>query len=96
MHALSVGTAGSFNPGPSWQIKGSGDFNGDGRDDILWQGSDGTPAIWLMDGMHALSVGAAGSFNPGPSWQIKGTTTSMATAGLTSCGRAATARRQSG
>ena len=68
----SVGAAGSFNPGPSWQVKGSGDFNGDGKSDILWQNSNGTAAIWLMDGTNAMSVGAAGPFNPGPSWQIKG------------------------
>ena len=65
--------AGSFNPGPSWQIKDTGDFNGDGKSDILWQSSNGTPAIWLMDGTNAVTVGAAGSFNPGPSWQIKDT-----------------------
>jgi hypothetical protein len=47
--AAWVGAVGPFNPGPSWQIKGTGDFNGDGKSDILWQGSDGTPAIWLMD-----------------------------------------------
>ena len=40
--AAGAGMAGSFNPGPSWQIRGTGDFNGDGRSDILWQGSDGT------------------------------------------------------
>jgi hypothetical protein len=66
------GAVGPFNPGPSWQIKGSGDFNGDGKSDILWQGSDGTPAIWLMDGTNAMSVGAAGSFNPDRNWQVKG------------------------
>ena len=47
------------------------DFNGNGKSDILWQGSDGTPAIWLMDGMNAVTAGAAGSFNPGPSWHVK-------------------------
>jgi hypothetical protein len=57
---VSTSAAGSFNPGPSWQVKGSGDFNGDGKSDILWQGSDGTPAIWLMDGATAVSVSAAG------------------------------------
>jgi hypothetical protein len=62
-----------FNPGPSWHIKDTGDFNGDGRSDILWQGSDGTPAIWLMNGLNALATGAVGPFNPGPSWLIKGT-----------------------
>jgi hypothetical protein len=30
MTSVSVDIAGSFNPGPSWQIRGTGDFNGDG------------------------------------------------------------------
>jgi len=48
-------------------------FNSDGKSDILWQSSDGSPAIWLMDGMSTVGIGNAGSFNPGPSWQVKGT-----------------------
>ena len=62
--------SGPFNPGPSWHIQGTGDFNGDGKSDILWQGDDGTPAIWFMDGMNFLSGGAAGSFNPGRDWHV--------------------------
>jgi FG-GAP-like repeat len=67
-----VGAVGPFNPGPAWEIKGTGDFNGDGNSDIIWQGDNGTAAMWLMDGPNATFVGAVGS-NPGPSWEIKGT-----------------------
>ena len=62
-----------FNPGPSWHIKANGDFNDDGKSDILWQNDNGTPSIWMMNGFAAQSTGAAGPFNPGPSWHIKAT-----------------------
>ncbi len=73
MNAVGTGAAGSFNPGPSWRFKDTGDFNSDGKSDILWQNDDGTPAIWLMDGTNTTFAGAVGPFNPGPSWEIKGT-----------------------
>jgi FG-GAP-like repeat len=47
------------------------DFNANGISDILWQGRNGMPAIWQMDGLNAVSAGAAGSFNPGSSWQVR-------------------------
>jgi FG-GAP-like repeat len=68
---LAVAAVGS-NPGPSWQIKGVGDFNGDSKADILWQNTDGTPAIWLMNGMNVIGAAVPG-FNPGATWQIKDT-----------------------
>ena len=48
-NALQHGMPAVFNPGPSWQIKGTGNFNNDGRSDIVWQNDDGTPAH-LADG----------------------------------------------
>ena len=49
------------------------DFDADNKSDLLWQGDNGTAAMWLMDGTNTTFVGAAGPFNPGPSWEIKGT-----------------------
>ena len=54
-----------------YSIAAPNDFNANGISDILWQGSDGTPAIWLMNGTSTTSVGVAGTSNPGPTWQVK-------------------------
>jgi hypothetical protein len=68
-----VGAVGPFNPGAEWQIKGVGDFDGDGKDDLIWQHDGGQAAMWLMDGTQTTFVGAVGPFNPGADWQIQGT-----------------------
>ena len=95
-NAIAGTAVGSFNPGPSWHVKGSGDFNGDGKSDILWQNDNGTPAIWLMDGTNPSP--AAGSARPirGRAGRSRAPATSTATASPTSCGRTTTARRRSG
>src|SRR5271155_1592376 len=60
------------NPGPSWKAIGTGDFNGDGDSDILWQNANGQVSIWEMDGNTRIGGGAV-SVNPGPSWHAIGT-----------------------
>jgi hypothetical protein len=46
------------------------DFNADGKGDILFQNSNGTPAVWLLDGTGMMTMGPALA-NPGASWQAK-------------------------
>jgi hypothetical protein len=45
---------GGTTPDTSWHVKGAGDFDGDGRADILWRHDDGQVAIWYMAGGEFL------------------------------------------
>jgi serralysin len=56
------------NPGPNWHVLSTGDFNGDGKSDILWQNTNGQAAIWEMSGTTPLAEPIIA--NPGPSWHI--------------------------
>jgi hypothetical protein len=49
-------------------VLGPGDFNGDGKADILWQNTDGTSAVWLMNGTSLISGANVG--DPGSSWHV--------------------------
>ena len=62
------------NPGTSWKEIGTGDFNGDGHSDILWQNTNGQAAIWEMNGTNQIPGGGqlVGA-NPGPNWNAIGT-----------------------
>ena len=64
----------SVNLGTQWHIVGTGDFNGDGRDDVLFQNSDGTLTDWLGrdDGTFTGNAGTF-SLNIGTAWHAVGT-----------------------
>ena len=53
-----------------WQMAGTGDFNGDGKPDIVWQNTaTGDRYLWLMNG-PAFNAGVyLGTVDP--SWQIR-------------------------
>jgi hypothetical protein len=67
----------AFNPSQvsdtTWKVSGVGDFNGDGKPDLIWQ-NDGTGevAVWFMDGTSLIS---APFFNPSQvsdlQWKIR-------------------------
>ncbi|MBC7768659.1 MAG: VCBS repeat-containing protein, partial [Phycisphaerales bacterium] len=39
----------------AWSIADIGDYNGDGRDDIVWHNTDGSLALWIMNGFSVTS-----------------------------------------
>jgi hypothetical protein len=62
------------NVATSWHIAGTGDFNGDGRDDILWRHDSGLVTEWLgtANGGYADNYANAAA-NVATSWHIAGT-----------------------
>ncbi len=68
----SVGGGSLGNPGATWHIEGTGDFNDDGQTDILWQNDNGQADIWLMNGTTPTVQSFVGA-NPGSTWHIKTT-----------------------
>jgi hypothetical protein len=45
----------------NWSVVDIGDYNGDGRSDILWRDSVGNLAIWFMNGAQVESTAALGN-----------------------------------
>lgn len=74
---------GSFTPNaanllqvvdPQWHIISVGDFNGDGRDDILWRRTDGAMTDWLGNANGSFTSNAANAlFVPDSQWHVVGT-----------------------
>ena len=61
------------NASSAWQIVGVGDFNGDGRDDILWRSSDGTITNWLGNANGGFNGNIANAENHVDAvWQVAG------------------------
>jgi hypothetical protein len=49
----------------TWNIVGTGDYNGDGRSDLLWRDNLGKNAMWFMNGIQVSSTGSAGNVGTG-------------------------------
>ena len=62
----------NLNVGPDWQIAGLGDFNGDGRDDVLWRRSNGQVSEWLGTANGGFGTNSAVAHNVGLDWHVAG------------------------
>src|SRR3989449_106838 len=75
MNGLTIASEGSVNvvdPVSGWQVQGIGDFDGDGRDDVLWRNlATGENYIWLMNGSTIASGGLLRTVAD-QAWQVKG------------------------
>ncbi|MEO8141395.1 MAG: FG-GAP-like repeat-containing protein [Sphingomicrobium sp.] len=58
----------------AWHVVGTGDFNGDGRDDILWRHNDGTVSDWLGTAVGGFTANDANAARVAPTtWHVVGT-----------------------
>src|SRR5438477_5232799 len=75
MNGLTIATPGLIKSvgDQAWQVQGIGDFDGDGKADILWRNiSTGENYIWLMNGLSTASQGSVNFVDPASGWQVKG------------------------
>jgi hypothetical protein len=53
-----------------WKIVGTGDFNQDGKPDLLWRNTnDGCNRVWLMNGVSLLQEVNLNTVS-NPTWEI--------------------------
>ena len=65
--------AGIASVSNNWHIVGTGDFNGDGRDDILWRSDSGGFGNWLATANGGFSVNSPSIATVDTSWKVAGT-----------------------
>ena len=68
MNGATVGRTRSTRTSQAYQIAARGDFNGDGRQDIVWTSSERDLKLWLGNGTSFGSSQLIGNYPPG--WSV--------------------------
>jgi hypothetical protein len=55
-----------------WHIQGSGDFDDDGKSDVLWRHDDGRLYFWEMNGLQVKTEGGVAHAAVPNDWHIQG------------------------
>jgi hypothetical protein len=72
--APNTSASGTASVPPDWHVSGTGDFNGDGLEDILWRNDAGTVTDWLSNGSGGfVHNDAVASANVPVDWHVAGT-----------------------
>ena len=70
MDGPQVASAGTFNNVPTtFAVAVTGDFDCDGKSDILWRDTNGDMSVWFMNGTLISSAAAVG--NIATSWTVQ-------------------------
>ena len=64
--------AASYALPSGWSVVGSGDFNGDGRSDLLLRNTNGTITEWLGQANGGFTWNANATYALDPSWHVAG------------------------
>lgn len=57
---------------PRWSVVATGDFDGDGDSDLLFQHADGTLGVWFLKGAVLRSVSLLEPSHPESGWRVVG------------------------
>src|SRR5436853_435519 len=75
MNGLTIAAQGLDNivNDPAWQVQGAGDFDGDGKADIMWRSTaTGEHYLYQMNGGPSVAQGLLTIGSSAPVWQVKG------------------------
>ena len=78
MDGLTIKTSSLFSPFSSgdfrWKVVASGDVNGDGKQDLIWEHSTGALSAWYLGGANGLTLSSPVSMGSSgdPTWHVRG------------------------